>query len=447
MARASTKSAPASAAPPASASRPAPVKVKGRVQEGYVLMRALLERAGHAELATRLGQWQTVDQVLAAAPELVPTLLGMAWELRNREGFSDLFAAPDGGVVDNRADPIAPCGRSFDQIVQSHLYATARVVFTRNQGAWAVAEAKRAQARWRKEQEEAPKGLFSRLFGRKREPVFNPQDFLTRCPSHGLYEALKPHLSRLDQFALIPAYAQLRRTQAEVLGDLIARFNQPDQILFLAGLTEGDISVLRNCARIYAEFKLKLRKPKRGRDEPDQRLSEEDEARLLEEESRVFRDLMSSHHKAIDELRIMGPNAEKLIHLVAPVFGDRIWAIFDDPAGLRNVVNTPEHLLPALGPFSRYVTPELSATFLQMNDQEIIKDILRFGRETFKEAEYAFYLSDSSRLPVWSSLPQKFNNNFKYQRDALKSGLVRNEMDLRTVAGGVFESLRQGKVL
>jgi hypothetical protein len=149
----------------------------------------------------------------------------------------------------------------------------------------------------------------------------------------------------------------------------------------------------------------------------------------------------------VDKLKEMGPTAEKLIHTVAPIFQDDLWDVFADEAALLNVINTPEHLVRALGPFCRHVPPGLSQIFLQMNDQEIIKDILRFCRETFTEKDFAFYLSDASRLAVWGGLPKKFNNNFKYQRDAMKSNLIRNEEDLRTVSGGIFESLRQGREL
>jgi hypothetical protein len=424
------------------------MSLKTRVQEGYRLLRALLEKAGHREMVERLSPWDNVDAVMVNGPELVPTLLSMAWELRHDGSFANLFRAADGsGIVEDKAQPLAPCGRSYVQIIQSHLLACVRLGIDRAERDWAVKEARRAQNRWRKQKEKEPKSLFKGLFKREKEPEFKPADFRRKFPGHGLYEVLRPHLKRQDQFLLARAYTQLSVAQAEVLGDLLEEFNKPEQILFLASLTEGDISVLRGCAHIYAQWKVIPPKPKKRPNQDAEPVTAEMEEQVEEEEARVFRDLLANHHEAVDKLKEMGPTAEKLIHTVAPIFQDDLWDVFADEAALLNVINTPEHLVRALGPFCRHVPPGLSQIFLQMNDQEIIKDILRFCRETFTEKDFAFYLSDASRLAVWGGLPKKFNNNFKYQRDAMKSNLIRNEEDLRTVSGGIFESLRQGREL
>ncbi|GEO82900.1 hypothetical protein [Pararhodospirillum oryzae] len=430
------------------AEAPQPARIKGRVQQGFLLLREILERAGRPDLAARLATWGTVDDLMLDSPELVPSLLGLAWEMRADAAFGELFKAEEGGaVVDSQDQPIAPCGRTYQQVIHSHLYASTRLAIEQADRTWAVREAKRARARWRKEQATARRSLL-KMFRKPREPDFDPAEFRAKSPKRGLYEALKPYLTTPDQFSLAQSYALLTTAHIRVLGDLLPTFTRPEQIAFLAALTEGDVYVLRRCARIYGEWKLGLRRPKRPRPgtEPPP-VSEEDEARLIGEEAAIFRELMAHHHAAIEELKVMGPNAERLIDLVAPVFGDSIWSVLGDKQALHNVVNTPEHLMASLGPFCRYVTPAVSEIWLQMNDQEIIVDILKFARETFREKEFAYYLADPSRLVVWSSLPAKFNNNFKYQRDAMKSNLIRNEQDLRTVCAGVFESLRQGKVL
>ncbi|WP_041794299.1 hypothetical protein [Pararhodospirillum photometricum] len=431
---------------------PQPARIKGRVLQGFGALRQVLENAGRQDVARHLAAWASVDELLARSPELVPVLLNLAWEQRRDPAFGDLFLAEDGtGLAEAQDQPIAPCGRTFQQIVLSHLYASARLAFEAAEKEWATNEAKRARLQWRKEQKAARRSLM-RLLRKPREPDFDPATFRLRAPMRGLYEAMKPYLLRPEQFGMVSAYALLSRAQVEVLGDLLPSFTKSEQIGYLAGLNEGDLYVLRRSARLFAEWKLGVRRPKktaRASPLPDDvpEISAEDEAKLVAEESRVFRELMAKHHHAIEELRVMGANAEKLINLLAPVFGDGIWAILDDKRALANVVNTPEHLMEVLGPFCRYVSPALSEQWLQMNDQEIIKDILKFCRETFREKEFASYLVDPSRLVVWASLPSKFNNNFKYQRDAMKSKLVRNEEDLRTVSAGIFESLRQGKVL
>lgn len=438
-------------APQTAASPPdstGPVRLKARVQEGYQVLRTLLERSGRVEVADRLAVWPSVDDVMTQAPELVPGLLAVAWDMRQDAAFAPLFAAQGGsGVAETQDDPIAPCGRSFRQILQSHLFATMRLNVDRAERDWAAQEARRARARWRKEQEDAPRGLLKGLLSKPKEPSFDPESFRPRFPGHGLYDAIKPYLTRPEQFGLIRAYTQLRTAQVQVLGDLLPLFTRPDQIAFLAGLTEGDISSLRISARIYGEWSLGYRKRKRKRNAEPAPLTDEEKAALAEEESRVFRILMAKHHGAVETLRGMGPNSEKVINLLAPVFGDDMWEIMDDPAAMANVINTPEHLIPILQNMSRYVTPDLSRALLQVNDQEIVKDLLAFACETFKDNELAFYLSDPSRLPIWDSLPAKFNNNFKYQRDAMKSSMVRNEEDLRTVASGIFNSLRQGRLM
>ncbi len=427
-----------------------PARIKSRIQKGYSILVALLSKAGQDDLVQRLSQRKSVDEVMAGEPELVPVLLGMAWKLRADSSFADLFQSQETGApVDTEDEMIAPCGRSFNQIKQSHLFATARLYLDRAEREFAIREAKRARIKWREQQEEARQGLKGKLSGmlsKTKEPSFEPEGFRRRFPGYGLYDLLKPHLRDPSQFTMIRAYALLSTRKAEILGDLLPRFTHPDQVKYLAGLDETDIAVLRGVARTYAEVRMGLHKSRKGRNDPAP-LDDAMERRLDKEEQRVFEDLLANHHPAIDQIRTMGKNADKLVKQLTPLFGEDVWKIIADPKVVDNVINTPDHLMSALGPFCQFVTPQLSQIFLQMNDQEIIKDVLRFCREIFKADEFAHYLSDSSRLAVWSSLPKKFNNHFKYQRDALKGGALRNEEDLRTVSAGIFESLRQGKVL
>ncbi|MGB1027631.1 MAG: hypothetical protein ACPGYL_13810, partial [Rhodospirillaceae bacterium] len=222
------------------------------------------------------------------------------------------------------------------------------------------------------------------------------------------------------------------------------------QIKAVAKLDHSDINLLRGCARVFGEVRLGLSGPgAKSQGRSAEEVAKEAAARdaLQAAEQVAFTEMVVDHPECLDNLLTLGTNADRLIRQVAPVFGTKVWAILGNPSALDNVVNVPGHLMPALGPVSQHVSPELSQAFTHVTNPELIHDILSFAREEFGDDKLAELLLDPSRRQVWIGLAPKFNNSFKYQRDAIKSGLVKNHEDLRTVCIGIFNALRHGTAL
>ncbi|SDH11387.1 hypothetical protein [Roseospirillum parvum] len=436
-------------------------RLREQAQGAYELLVALLSRAGSQGMAADIAALPTVNDVMAQRPEMVGSLLELAWGLRTNKAFEPFFlSAETGQVVETKSQPLAPCGRTFHQIEIAHLQGAARLYFERCEIAWAERRARQARQRHAKDRAKAKGSLGGRLRTGMKEllggqPEFDPQEFRAQYPGHGLYQQLKPHLKRPSQFKFITEYARLSRGQAERLGPLITALEDQAAVERLAQLKPEDISQLMGIARAHAAVLLKLdnrvtkqRASAKPGARPQKQAPEltEEEARVLESKAgEVFVDLILHHMNALDGLRNAGTQAPTLVRRLTPIFGSRTWSLFADAKSLQNVIDTPDHLRKVLGPLMASFTPGMSRIFEQINDPEIAKDILVAAREHIPDPELVKLFNDPGLEPIWSSLPAKFNNNYRYQRDApADSGLLRNYDNLSMVCKGIFESLRRG---
>lgn len=284
------------------------------------------------------------------------------------------------------------------------------------------------------------------------EKTFDPREFRQYYPGHGVYFIIKPYLREEWQFSMVRAYARLRAAQAEALGPLIRFFRTPEELEPVLALRSGDISVLRGVSRAYAETRLgvPVRKPgQRGKiSQAQQRKLDELEPEIAALESRTFESLVTEHAAGLAEVLKQGANVDDTIRRLTPVFGDGIWKLFDEPHRLRNVMNVPEHVAPALGALTQHIPPALSRVLEQVNNRELGRDIMIFASEEFDDEEtFAEICNDEQRLKIWQTIPAKFNNSFNYQADAQPGqGNIKNADDLRTVCAGLFESLRKGEL-
>lgn len=431
--------------------------LRERCQEGFELLCGLLQRAGHRDLLARLGGHAMVDDVLRLNPESVPLLLEAAWELRGERRFRDLFRHQDTGqLVHERDDPIGPCGRTFNQVYQAHLYGAARLYFSRCEKEWALQYAKKEERAHHKAEAARRKSLGGRLMGALRDqvdapPTFPYQNYRALYPGHGLYDALKPYLSHPWQFALIPHYARLRTRQVVALGDLISQFDTPERVNILADLDEGDIGVIRGAARAFAAAQLGIEpRPShaaRPRSAAEAEAETTKRAALQAEERRVFERLLTDHLECLPRIREAGSTVETTIRRLAPVFGEDLWALFGDERRLQNAINCPDLVLDIVGPVARAIPPEVSTILMSVHDKQLLKDILRLTVEAFPAEDLERYFADPARRPVWNSLPAKFNNNYHYEANAPNDALtVKNHENLKTVCTGIFSALRSGKM-
>lgn len=429
-------------------------QLRERCQIGYDLLRSLLERAGQDALVKQLVGLEAVDDILRHRPEVIPTLLEAAWQLRTEKKFQDLFLGLESGeLVENRDQPIAPCGRTFDEVIQAHLYGAARLFFDRLEKDWATAKAREAQAAYKRSEAKKRASLTGRLLGNLKEltsdpPSFTADEFRDEYPGHGLYEILKPYLTESWQFALIPLYARLQTRQADALGDLVTFFKTRRDLEVLVRLNAEDISQARGYARVYAEAVTGV--SRRGRnagpgrdDDPVEYAAKMD--LLAREERRTFDLLLTRDVESLEALKAAGTGAEATVRRLAPVFGDETWGIFRNEKQLQNLVNCPDLLLRVLGRSARVIPPAISTILMQIQDKALLKDLLEMALEDLPRQDLETYLSDPERKPVWNALPAKFNNNYRYQADAPSdAGTLKNRENLGLVANGIFESLRNG---
>lgn len=425
-------------------------KLRERLGQGLTILTDLLGQGEHRDLGERVAAYTNPVVLMTRAPETVLPLLRAAWELRNQPRLDQLFKREEGGseVVSSPDQPIAPCNRTFKEVVTFALRATAEAYFERSESDWSIEQAERARQRWKDSKLAESNGLLyrlTRLFSKEAEPVFDPAEYRQRAPMKGLFPSLEPYLVSSEQFGLLRSYCRWSVPKVEALGTLVHSFRDPDMISFIGGLGETDLSFLRGCARSCVEAMNARPTPKKGVKLPPYRPKSPEQ--MDREEAAMFADLLTNHLNLVPELLAMGRNADSSLRLFAPLYGTETWNVMQDPSSADNVVNVPEEIQPVLGSLCRYVPPKLSRLWAQVNDVEIMKDILLFCRDEFPENEMAFYLSDASRYPVWASLPRLFNNQFAYQRDAAPSKAVKNKDDLRAVTSGIFDALKTGKVM
>lgn len=423
-------------------------RLRERLGQGLTILTELLEQGHHQGLGKRMVPYTNPVVLMTRAPETVLPLLRAAWELRDQPRLNQLFLEKEGGddVVTSRDQPIAPCGRSFTDVVHFALRATAEAYFDRTESDWSIQQAQRDQQRWLEERRAEGNGIFrrlTRLVSKKADPVFDPAQYRPRAPMKDLFGPLEPYLVSHDQFGLLRCYCRWSPRKVETLGGLIHSLRDPDMIAFIGELGDEDLLFLKKCARSCVEAMNARPKVKKGEKPPP--YQPKSEKQLDRQEAAMFADLLTNHLDLVPALLAMGRNADSSLRLFAPLYGTETWNVMQDPSSADNVINVPEDIQPVLGSLCRYVPPKLSRLWTQVNDVEIMKDILAFCRDEFPENEMAFYLSDASRYPIWASLPRLFNNQFNYQRDAAPSKSLKNRDDLRAVVSGIFNALRTGK--
>lgn len=446
-------------APPAEgggAERRVSPALRPTVQTMFERLLATLRKAGRTDLLQAIGGLERVDDVLKTYPAQVPTFLELAWQLRDQPDFISFFRASDGsGPVSDRDTAIGPCDLTFDQIVRAHLYGAARLVFERREREWAERRARKELSRRQKRREQDARGsLPSRLMNPLKtmwdsDAEVDPAQLRSLYPGHGLYPILKPYLRDPWQFAFIEHYARLSTAHARVLGHLIVHLRSATLLEQVIDLDVEELAVVRAACRAFAEAHLNIKLERGARWEMSAaavRERDEAEERISVQESITFDTILVHHPAALDAIRTLGLSVRPVIRRLTPIYGQDIWDVFDSPVSLENARSVPDHLLSVLGRLSHRVPPDISAILGHIRDHALAQDLLTFARSDFTDEDLVRCLSDPSRKPIWNTLPAKFNNAYKYQRDAHSGmGTVHNNENLRTVCTGIFHSLRLGQ--
>lgn len=426
-----------------------------RCQIGYNLLRQLLGRSDRSDLLRQLDGLDDVDDVLRFQPAYIPLLLNAAWELRGEVKFADLFLnAETGQPVQARDEPIAPCGRTFNDVMQSHLFGAARLYFLRLEKDWAAARAREEQRRWKAQQAKKRATLGGRLSVGLKELTtkpkeFDPEDYRADYEGFGLYEALKPHLEHDWQFRLVPLYARLSTRQAQAYDELIQFFRTPKEMEAALLVRSEDVSMARGYSRAHAEALQGIQPSTNRRPPPDEDPAEAAARRsaALKDERRVFDQLLTRNLDCLEILKTMGTGAEGSLRRLTTIFREDVWAVVRNETALRNALNCPDYIVAVLGPLCRAMPPEIATILGQIQNRILTRDLLTLAKDRFPPKELETYLSDPDRKPIWNQLPAKFNNNYNYQPDAPNdSGSAKNHENLSMVCEGIFTSLKTGHV-
>ncbi|WP_246152093.1 hypothetical protein [Roseospira navarrensis] len=443
-------------APPAEGGgvdRRANPSLRPTVQTAFERLLALLRKAGRTEILEPIAGLERVDDVLRERPAQVPTFMELAWQLRAEPDFAGFFRASGSDrPVSDRNTPIAPCDLTFDQIVRAHLQAAARLSFDRRERDWVRRRARKEQTRRQKRKgSESRGGLSSRLITPLKtmwDGDTDLEELRTLYPGHGLYPVLKPHLREAWQFPLVEIYGRLSTAQARILGHLIAHVRDREMLEMVVGLDVEDLAVVRAACRAFAESYLNLQQDKRMRWELSAeaaRARDEAETRISTQESITFDTILLHHRGALDAIRTLGLDVRPVIRRLTPVYGNTIWTVLESPQWVDNAQAVPDHLLKVLGTLGYRVPADISTILGHIRDRDLAHDLLAFAREEFSDDELVRYLADPARKPVWNALPAKFNNAYRYQRDApAKGSSLHNSESLRLVSTAIFQSLRLG---
>lgn len=452
---------PKSAAPSAKGKERRVPRLREQCQKGFDTLRVLLTRAGHGALLDPIKDIVEVDEVLRRHPEVIPPMLTAAWELRQEKLFAELFRHKETGeLVTDRNQPIAPCGRTYNEVIQAHLYGAARLYLERLEKRWARSRARQAEVEYKEAREQERQTFGGRLLGSLKElasdqPTFSAEQFREEYPGYGMYNRIKPLLNSVEQFRLIPLYGKLQTRQVDALGDLLGYFTNERDLEALVRLNAEDIGQARSFARAFAEAKLgvslnagRMAANRSKTTDPDKEAEEAAKrAELPKEERRMFDLLLTRYLDCLPALKGAGTGAESTIRRLTPIFGDDVFALFRDETLLSNAINCPEFILKIIGISARMMSQPVAQSLNHIQNKDITRDLLGLALETFPRAEFEAHISDPDRFPIWNALPAKFNNKYNYQADAPDdASSLRNYENLTTVCDGIFECLRTGRV-
>ncbi|MBL8645309.1 MAG: hypothetical protein JNK21_15360 [Rhodospirillaceae bacterium] len=394
-------------------------------QAAFTTLIDLLAAHGMEAVVANLRGLGQVEDVMRRCPAMVGLLLSLAWKFREAPLLTSFFAGPDGVLVSAEDQPIAPCGRTYQDIRKAHLLGTARVHLTK--------PARKGKSAGKT----APKpGLWQRvksLFA--KAPAAAPNDRAS------LFAALKPHLHHHTQFELIPVYATLSARQIGALGGLLPALTSaaavnalsplaPKQILSLRALvSQFAETVLADPARAATYMGLTAAFRTAGENALDDAVA-----------GYALNCLLGTYADILPGLLADQDNSVAVIRRLAPAAGIDLWSIFRAPEAAVNVRFCPEPIAQILGHTARFIHDSVSAKFGDAKNLDalglILSEILAdLGPDTFARAT-----AGAEHAKIWDSLVSALN-----RADNLDSGadltLPKTAASLQTIAASALRSL------
>ena len=396
---------------------------RARAQAAYEILRGLISEHGGADIAKDLADRKTVEDVMRTKPEMVGALLDSAWKLRTNSKLSEYFLLADGeGTTVSEYDQvIAPCGRTYEDTIQSHLYGSARLYMMRRENDWTRERLSQPHKLNRK--------LTSGFANTMRVMVgmkakVDEKALRESYPGKGLYETLKPYLLVQAQFKYVPAYADLSTKGAAIIGDIFENLRSTAAIKVACVLEPDTLMNARSCATAYAESEFftqaaaEKKDSGRKRNINELRRDVELSCKVKKRTAEVFAHILNNHVESLAFVERHQAGAEAVVRALAPLYVDETWTILAEEGAVENVINCPPNVAASIGKDARYVAVEVSQAIMQLQYPDIGRDILKILRSQLDDDAYMRALGDEAAIKVWETVPGTFNNQFKYQHDA-----------------------------
>lgn len=421
--------------------------LRKQAQTVFEVLIEIMREQEDSDLADGLASWSTIEDVMRTTPAMVGHLLQLAWSLRTDDRLAPYFNDANGMPIELKDAPIAPCNNHYSGVTVAHLQGTARLFIAQVEREWAKKEAN-ARAReyadqvkaWKRSPLGLVRVLFRSLFG--KHPRFLPADMLEDSPKKGLYPTLKPHLREPSQFTLITAYAKFNKRQVDALEDLIRGFLDPTAISRIADYDSRQIPVLTKCCWLFADTVLvhpDTSKAYSDRLPKDSALADGVDIQSILG-GQILSHLMMHYEETVPEILKDPELSECLVSALCVPLGETMWSVFSDEDAMQNIRECPVEVVHGVGDLARHIPVNVSVALRDFENPMIIRDLLIVGVEAFGEPQIKALLSDPMALPVWQSLPHKFNHDFNYSRDS-DSPTTKNIYDLRDEAKGIYRSL------
>jgi hypothetical protein len=413
--------------PPGGRERRGSPEFRARAQQAYEVLREMIREHGGSDIAEGLSDKPTIEDVMRSQPEMVGALLDSAWQLKSHSKLTSYFksGAGDDVLVEDQSHPIKPCGRTYDEVIQAHLYGSARLFFKRKENAWVKAQSSNLK-KLDKSVIGGPINLVRRMMGMK--PKINEEALRNLNPRKGLYESLKPYLLHRDQFKYIQEYSELSTKSATIISDIFENLRSSAALRVACRISPEALMNARACAFAYAESEIfaeveaaaESRVTKRNVNElrRDKPLIK----RVRRHTATVFADVLNKYIESIAFVEQHKAGAETVVRSLAPLYGEETWEILGEPGAVENVINCPPTVARELGRDTRYVSIQISTFVSQLQYPDIGRDLLKIAKEKLSEEDFHRALSEEAAIKVWEKIPGLFNNQFKYQHDAKAGG-------------------------
>lgn len=299
--------------------------------------------AAQTDVTERLKTWKTIEDLMADRPALLPAIFTMAWRLRDQPAFVDLFKSADGKPVEDTTKPIAPSGKSYDDIVLAQLQGAMRVYCYRQEQAWLAIEKERHK----------PTGLATVGW---LAPVLKllkkPDDQLANYQQRGLYLTVKPFLRHTSQFALIEAMATLPTSIASILSRTIVGLNNDASIRNLGALESRKCKFVTELAFLLAKTLVDETAAAKAAGMPPPAPGFAPEP-VPENSAEIAGRALS--HLAVDGLHLAKAtilhrdHARAVVTKMSAPMGYTLWGLFADGDAVANIAACPAPLAKIIG--------------------------------------------------------------------------------------------------